>query len=133
MSPKRYARIARLRRVLSADAARACYCPSRMRKLLILASLLVAAGCQDTEPEPQPVPCGSDTCGVAEYCSGRVCDDIAQRMGQCTTIGTAYACVALPSSCASDATCDCLMSLHELNGLPGATCVAPRTYTSLVF
>ena len=103
-----------------------------MRKLLILVSLL-AAGCQDAEPEPQPVPCGNNTCGVAEYCSGHVCDDIAQRMGQCTTIGTAYACMALPSSCANDATCDCLMRLDELKNLPGATCVAPRTYTSLVF
>jgi hypothetical protein len=105
----------------------------QVRTLLILGSLLVASGCQDADPEPQPVSCGDNTCGVAEYCSGLVCDDIAQRMGQCTTIGTTYACVVLPSSCTNDASCDCLMSLNELKNRPGATCVAPRTYTSLVF
>ena len=113
----------------------------KMRSLLVLTSLLAASGCdQDAEPPPpelqpelQPIPCGNDTCSIAQYCSGSVCDDIAQRMGQCTTIGTAYACISLPSSCADDATCDCLMRVNQLKNSPGATCVDPRAYTSFVF
>ena len=119
-------------RDISARLVRACYGRSCMRSLLILVSMLVASGCAQ-DAEIQPVSCGNDTCSVTQYCSGRVCDDIAQGMGQCTPIGTAYACVSLPSSCVDDANCDCLMRADQLKNAPGASCVAPRTYTSFVF
>jgi hypothetical protein len=89
-----------------------------MHNFLVLAVLALASGCAQ-DAEPQPVSCGTETCNAAQYCAGRECDDVAQNMGQCTTIGTMYACVSLPSSCANDATCECLMHVNELKNLPG--------------